>query len=74
MHIFLMSAWLRKLEEKIDWYELNWFEIEKLLVWAFAIVFFKKFFFSTISFNVFVFSCASSKFAEKQLINNNCII
>ena len=74
MHIFLMSAWSQKLEEKNDWYELNWFEIEKLLVWVFAIAFFKKFFSSIISFNVFVFNCALNKFAEKQLINNNCII
>ena len=74
MHIFLMNAWPRKLKKKNDWYELNWLEIEKLFVWTFAIISFKKFFFSTISFNVFVFNYVSSKFAEKQLINNNCII
>ena len=65
MHIFLINVWSRKLEEKNDWYELNWLKIKKLFICVFAIVFFKRFFSSTISFNVFIFNCASNRFAEK---------
>ena len=46
----------------------------KLLVYVFSTVFSKKNFFVAISINVFALNRVSSNFAEKQLINNNCII
>ena len=68
MHIF---------EVEIFWSESKRLKTENcvaLFVYAFSIAFFKDCVSLTISFKIFVFNRVSNKSAEKQLINNNCII